>query len=790
MKIRLFVLFCVTAIALLSSAKEVSAQQSAGSPHVVRGRVVDINGNGVGRARVTLRRGSGFVAREQTTDSEGRFEFDALNREAFLLFAEADGLTQGNGAQAVRLDQGPVGEIQVEMSLTAIHDGIVVTERRTETQTSDAMSSVFVVPDVGIARTQRSHVLDTLRGSPGVSVMQSGRRGGVTSLFVRGGESDYTKVFIDGIPINDAGGAFDLSDLTTDNADRVELVRGPQSALYGSDAMSGVLQFVTKRGATPTPTFNLSSEGGSFGFNRTGASLGGVIGKFDYSGSFSYLGTNGRDRNDDYLNRTASANIGYRFTDRTQLRVTGRNENTGLGVAGATGRYYPDPDERSRRRRIATGARLDDQTSTYWHQSLSFVYNESNQSSFDPAAQDLTKPTTPPDTFFAFNDFASFFTNHQKRRGVRYQTDLILPGQNLLSAGIDYDHERAVFINGFDGKSRVDPTRSNLGFYVQDQVTWFSRWSMSAGFRIEHNSAETPQSLVLILGQLGSAAVTGDVGFGTKFAPKLSSAIQLHTSNGQEVFGNMRVRASYGEGIKAPTLVEAFSPSPFFLGNPALRAERARSFDIGLEQNVIGERMRIEAVYFESHFRDQIAFVGDPATFGGPVKLPDGRLTSFVNFDRARARGVELSVAARPMRQLSLAGNYTYLNSRQTEAADVIDFNTGTLVPNPEVGLTLLRRPKHSGSFNAAWIGEHFDINLQGFIVGERRDLDPVTFSRLATNRGYSKVDLAGAYRLTNQLTFFARVENLLNRNYEEILGFPAYRLTFSAGLKLSIGGR
>ena len=189
MKKRLLSLICVTAI-VMSSAILVPAQQATKAQDTVKGRVVDVTGSGVSRARVTLRRGSGFVARDQTTDSEGRFEFDGLNREAFLLFVEADGLTQSGGARAVQLDQGPVGEIRIEMALTAIHDGIVVTERRTETQTSDAMSSIYVVPARDIERTQRSHVLDTLRGSPGVSVMQSGRRGGVTSLFVRGGESD------------------------------------------------------------------------------------------------------------------------------------------------------------------------------------------------------------------------------------------------------------------------------------------------------------------------------------------------------------------------------------------------------------------------------------------------------------------------------------------------------------------------------------------------------------------------------------------------------------------------
>jgi outer membrane receptor protein involved in Fe transport len=209
---------------------------------------------------------------------------------------------------------------------------------------------------------------------------------------------------------------------------------------------------------------------------------------------------------------------------------------------------------------------LDDQSSTYWHQAVSFVYAESDQSGFDPAAQDLTNPKTPPDTVFAFNDFASFFTNHQKRTGLRYQSDFILPGGNLLSAGVDYDHESAVFISGFDGRNRVDPERNNLGFFVQDQVTLFSRWSVSAGLRIEHNSAETPESLVRILAQLGSAAVTGNVGFGTKVAPKVATSVLLHLGNAQDSFGTTKVRASYGEGIKRRVLLRRSARAPSFLG--------------------------------------------------------------------------------------------------------------------------------------------------------------------------------------------------------------------------------
>src|SRR5262249_48463094 len=152
----------------------------------------------------------------------------------------------------------------------------------------------------------------------------------------------------------------------------------------------------------------------------------------DYSASFTHLRSDGRDRNDDYQNRIASANLGYVFNARTQMRLTARNENSGLGVPGATGRFFPDPDERAKRRHVTTGARLDDQTTKRWRQSLSFAYSESDFLSFDPVAQDLTRFDTPPilqpDLLLGADGLRSdrrdYFNNHYRRRGLRYQTDL------------------------------------------------------------------------------------------------------------------------------------------------------------------------------------------------------------------------------------------------------------------------------------------------------------------------------------------------------------------------------
>ena len=277
--------------------------------------------------------------------------------------------------------------------------------------------------------------------------------------------------------------------------------------------------------------------------------------------------------------------------------------------------------------------------------------------------------------------------------------------------------------------------------------------------------------------------------------PKIAAIYLLPTGNLQSVVGMTRLKANYGEGIKAPTLVEAFSPSQFFLGNPLLKPERARGYDLGVEQFFWKDRYRVEVTYFENRFRDQIAFVGDAATFGGPIKLADGRLTHFVNNDRTIARGMEFAVSMSPYkRRLLIGGTYTLLKTKLEAAADVIDFSTGTLVPNREVGFSLLRRPRHSGTLNVAWIGDRFEVNLDGFFVGRRRDGDPVTFDRFRNglpifNDAYQRLDLAGTYRFTSRVAMFARIENLLNQKYEEVLGYPAYKLNFSAGMKFRIGG-
>src|SRR5262245_48844398 len=775
----------------------------------LRGLVVDASAAPVRGARVVLLVNDRRAIRETFTNERGIFVLDGLNPGDYAIAVEADGLTQTGGAQPVRIGAGRESRIAIPLTVSAVEDTIVVSATRTEARTDETPASAFVISANELARAQQVNLYDALRLSPGVTVAQTGRRGGITSLFVRGGEPDYTKILIDGAPVNEAGGSYDFADLTSDNAARVELIRGSQSAIYGSDAVTGVLQFFTHRGSTTVPELEFAGEGGSFAFNRQFARLSGANGGFDYSAGFTHLRDDGRDRNDDYQNRIASANLGYVFNARTQMRLTARSENSGLGAPGATAAFFPDPDERAKRRRVTTGVRLDDQTTKRWRQSLSFAYSESDFLRFDPVAQDLTRPDAPPisqpltqiDVGGVRSDSRDYFNNHYRRRGLRYQTDLsdlsdLAPLRgHFITAGLEYEEERAVLDSGFTGLDRVAPMRTNAGAFIQDQFAYTSRLVFNVGVRIENNQAKVPEGLSKTLSALGSRPYIGKVGFGTEVTPKVGVFLLLRRAGLQSLRGPTRLRINYGEGIKAPTMLEAFSQSYLLLGNPDLKPERTRSFDVGLEQFFWKDRLRVEGVYFKNRFRDQIAFIADPSTSGGPVTLPDGRKTHFINNDRATAEGFELSISARPNRWLRFDGNYTLLDTKLDAASDVFDSDAGTLVSNPEVGLPLYRRPRHSGSASVAFISGRFDANLYGVFVGKRRDFDPALFSRFDTkgrpiyNGGYTKLDLAGSYRLSSLVSLFGRIENLLNQDYEEVLGYPAYRLNFSAGMRFRIGG-
>ncbi|MFL6214925.1 MAG: TonB-dependent receptor [Blastocatellia bacterium] len=749
----------------------------------IEGVVSDQAGAKISGARVIIQDQTGAVIAEAHSDQGGQFSISDVASGHYTIAAEATGFRQSAAAN-VDVPASGTANVSLRLEVAAIADRIVVTATRTVAQSNELGGSIDVITGDDLRRANQSLVSESLRLIPGLIVAQTGGRGGITSIFARGGESDYNKVLIDGVPVNSAGGLFDFAALTTENLDRIEVVRGPGSALFGSDAMTSVIQLVTRRGVSSVPEFEFSGEGGSFDFHRETARLAGRNGRFDYATGFGFQSSDGRFRNSDYINRSASANLGWQLTDEVALRVTSRLNNGTLGVAGPTALLFADPDERQKHRDISVSAGLEWRITPRINQTARFIFAEFETFNFDPAAQDLTKPDTPLLPPFAFGvDFATSFRDHEKRAGFQYQLIAALGAANVLTGGVDFEHESGLFDDGF---SRVSPVRNNLGVYIQDQFAWRERLFVTAGVRVERNTASLPADLSAALISLGSAVPTGDVGFGTSANPKLSASLLVRRHRENAALGATRIKASFGTGIKEPRLLEAFSPSFFFVGNPALNPERAISYDLGVSQEFWNRRASVEATYFDNRFRDQIAFIFDPLTFG-PVRLSDGTLTNFVNVERSTARGLEMVSAVRPLRQLRLAASYTFLRSRLERAESVL---------NPELGLPLLRRPRHAGTIEASWVADRWDVTLDGSLIGRRRDIDPISGARfdptgrVIYNEGYTKLNLSGSYRIAGGLRAFARVENLLNQDYQEVLGFPAYRLNFSAGLRVQVGGR
>lgn len=748
----------------------------------LEGVISDQAGAKIGGARVVVHDAAGAIVAETRADDGGRFKIDEVAAGRYTVVAEAPGFAQ-NGVVTVDVTAGGTADLDLRLGIAAITDRVVVTATRTAAPSSELGGSVSTLTSEALTRTNQSLVSEALRSTPGLVVAQTGGRGGITSVFTRGGESDYNKVLIDGVPVNAAGGAFDFASLTPENFDRIEIARGPGSALFGSDAMTSVIQLVTRRGTSSVPEFEFSGEGGSFDFHRETARLAGQQGRFDYATSFGFQSTDGRFRNSDYINRSASANLGFHLTEDAELRVTSRWNNSTLGVPGPTAILFVDPDEREKHRDLALSAGLNWRLTPHINQTLRFIFAEFETFSFDPAAEDLTRPDTPLLGPFEFGvDFASTFRDHEKRAGFQYQLIAALGRAGVLTGGLDFERESGVIASDF---SRSSPVRKNLGVYVQDQFAWRERLFVTAGVRVEHNTADVPADLRAALELLGSVVPSGEVGFGTSANPRLAAALLARRPRENAAFGATRIKASFGTGIKEPDFTQAFSPSIFFLGNPGLNPERAISFDVGLSQEFWNRRANIEATYFDNHFRDQIAFVSDPLTFG-PVRLDDGTLANFVNVERATARGLELAGAVRPVRQLRLAASYTFLRSRLERAQSVL---------NPELGLSLLRRPRHSGTIEASWVAARWEVTLDGSLIGRRRDIDPVTGARFSApgraiyNDSYAKLNLSGSYRFNRWLRAFTRVENLLNQDYQEVLGYPAYRLNFSAGLRVRVGG-
>lgn len=707
-------------------------------PQSISGRVTDPRQNPIPELQLTLLREGRLVATAHT-DVTGHYQFEHLKPGTYALAVKSLGFRQ----QQTLFDLAAGEEVNRDLvlELEELQEQVVVTATRTETSTSLLGNSVTVVTADEIRAQNATSIAEVLRNVPGVNIVQSGGRGGFTSVFTRGGESDYTKVMLDGIPLNNPGGAINLSNLTTANIERIEIVRGAHSALEGSDAVSGVIQIFTKTGAAKPrpPQVDLFLEGGKFETGRGGGAVSGGFSRISYSAEFQHLSTNNESPNEFFRNNTVSASVGIETSADSSLSVVARSERSKSGVPGPTAFGPADPDEFFSRRNFAVGVTWNQQVSAFWQQKLSYSQSYDNQLSEDPADSGSFVPefqgrTSPFPSF----DFPFSFQDATRKHDVNYQSDFFF-STHQISAGFNYTREEGVV-----GDVRAD--RDNFGYYVQDQFVLGRRLALTAGVRLEDNDS-----------------------FGFFAAPRVSASYLLRKGADAGLWGMTRFKFNFGLGIKEPSFVESFSPNFFFKGNPDLDPERSTSFEVGVEQESASGRLHLEVNAFYNRFKDQVAFeIVDFNSFEG----------SFFNLGESQSWGLENIVEARLRQGLKLSGSYTYTNSR------VLTSNATD--PAFQEGARLLRRPFHSGSVGLTWQTPAWTVNSNATIVGSRADSDFLGLG-LTEAGAYTKWDLSATYRVNPYLDLYADFENILDDDHFEVLGFPALKFNFRSGLRLHL---
>lgn len=693
-----------------------------------------------------------------STDSDGRFTVSGVS--------ECDATIEAPGFAATRVHLKAGQQRRVQLSLAALSDSIVVSATRTTAglQESGVSSTVWTRAD--IAERQFPPVFDLLRDTSGMDVAATGRRGAYTGVFTRGAASTGALFLLDGVPLNDPGGQMDLANLTTAGIERIEIVRGPESALFGAEAAAGVVQLFSARGDAESvrPHGSLSYERGAFQTDRWRANVnGGVADRGDYSLTADQLHTVGMFANDYYRNTTGAANLGFRLSDATALRAIYREYDSIAGNPNAVGFGVFDSDANGENRDSALSARIDDVRGSRFAQRFAFGYHRL-RSRFNDAMVDgpyavaalVRKVQEPQPRVYLVRQVSPDFPASQIPPGdslvipPAFATTLYpfpsvsITDRKQLEYQGTWTHAGGALVFGYEHEdqggliSGRDVLRRNNGGYLHEQYTVGRRLFLTGGARIENSST-----------------------FGNKFAPRGSATFKLVGEHGP--LSSAYLRFSAGRGITEPSLLENFARESFYVGNPALKPEKLTGYDLGVVQEWFGGKLRTEVTAFRNSFYDLIVFDSsrNPSTWS--------------NIDRSRARGVEIVGAARPWKFVELNAAYTRLSTRITRTNSTNIYS--------QAGEELPRRPRNALS---AWISiapRRWTLLVGGRFVGERQDTDFVF--GVTRNPAYGNLYASGTYQITEHIAPFLRIDNLADERYQEVLGYPALTRNAMGGVRI-----
>lgn len=805
---------------------------SAQAQPTVQGVVTDPLGAAVYNARVDILTVNGtMLGVHSHTDGRGHYAISVSLPGRYIIRVIATGFDVTESPQVYVTARKPAW-VNVALQFGQLAQKVTVTANGIPTPQMQTGASTTVIDT-----TLYPHALDvqdTLRQVSGLQFTTSGQRGAATSLFELGGDSNSTAVVLDGIPINDIGGAVNFAYLSANGLSQEEIYRGPDSALYGADASAGVVALTTERGTTSKPLLRYAIDAGNFGTYHQDASLGGTHKAFDYFGDFARIDTSNSYPNSTYHNATSVANLGYSLSPDTQIRATARRVSAATGEPNAI-LFYGIPDVQYLKEHDLYGSatieheqgdKLDAvaQYGLVRLRSLNvdpgpagiLTDNPNNYNCYDS----LGNPGAPeylgkPVTIRGANGTSASGQAFYSCAGMTYPgTDGVLTNRDYFSGQANYktsDKLVALFAFHYENErgytaydyAQQQANRGNFDYIVQTSGNFANRLFYSAG-------ADLPNYSV----------------FGFQPTPHATAAYYLAKPSAAGLMSGTKLRFNYSQGILEPTIAEqrgsiydvlAALPDgqKLIAGNgiSPVGAQQTSTYEAGLDQNALGTRMLLHGGYYRSQFTNQIEFVDAPALLklGVPPAveqvIANTSYGAYINSLSYSAQGVESSAEYRVSEHMYARGGYTLLNAnvQKSFSSDNSSPSYNPKYPNtpigaysPLVGQRPFRRAAHSGFFTAIYARPHWYLQMTGTFVGRRDDSTFLTDANGGTtlllpnknlDPAYQDLGLTANYRVTRKLSMYTVMDNLLSQHYQQVLGYPSLPFSFRSGLQYKWGG-
>jgi vitamin B12 transporter len=612
---------------------------------------------------------------------------------------------------------------------------LVVTATRIETPGKEIASSLTVITREDMLRSKKATIPDVLESAAGATVVRSGGIGAAASVMLRGANSEHTLVLLDGIEINDPmnpSRSCDLAHISIDQVERIEILSGPQSTLYGSDALGGVINIITRAGKG-RPGASLYAAGGGLRTGEGRLDVSGSSRGVSYSLGAAYVSSGGisaadsaftgNTEKDGYRNLTLTGRAGFKLGKNIDLDMSVRALRSRTDIDNSGGAYGDDPNNLQRNDSLFSRAALRGLFGRgRWESRLVAAFTASRR-----------RNDNPVDTGHPFDSEKGTYRSGLAK--IDWQNNIFLSASHTLTAGAEYEIERGS--SEYYSESLYGPYESvfphksagNLGAYVQDRIRIGGRLFATAGIRVDDHS-RTGSSVTYRIAPAWIFPATGT-----------------------------RLKATYGTGFKAPSLYQLYAPPTSWgpIGNESLKPEESTGWDAGVEQEFAQGRYRIGLTWFRNRFRNLINYES---------------ALGYVNVSRALTQGIEVSAAATPFDGMSLRVSGTRMRSR-----------------DESTGLDLLRRPKDKITADLGIrLLPRLDVDVRVSRVGRRDDLD---YSSWVATRvslpAYTLLDAAVNYSAGRDVELFLRLDNILDQRYEMIYGYGTPGFYATTGVRIGL---